>query len=452
MSKRYLSIASSNGGSGTFGFSKGNPQLNFLISNNGILQTQELRLQGTFKRVLNTNNAGLNEVDQTVDCNIDGFIGVQSTIGNLEISSRQYSNKSLESIQNYPKLVGNFMSGLHSKSGLETQLFHEQGSRGYGVNTPVEDPHFDSTNAGTSYSSAGQILANRKVYCSKNGFDFDIRLVCGMFMSNDLDLENIGGLLITINLSPDSNVLYDSNNGSTAGLYHYEIHNPRLVCPVISKTSQQQLQSVQNPSPVINFLSFTSLYNTITSTDNQVVHKVSLRGVISSMSNFVPTSYINNFGENGNAQYNPAIEKLVYNVSGKRFPYEYSLQTDYNQQASFGAQPSTYPQLLRNYMDSFRNSKDIKKSCLNPLICGSDSQVAKHGLFGIGASYDAVSNAGIPAQVDTLGFEIQSKLMNPVEHDTAVGSCVPINYSCYTYYLCRNSIQVVSGQGIQVVQ
>tara|TARA_R110000823_G_scaffold308340_1_gene431882 strand:- start:4679 stop:6025 length:1347 start_codon:yes stop_codon:yes gene_type:complete len=448
MSKRYLSIASSNGGSGTFGFSKGNPQLNFLVSNAGILQTQELRLQGTFKRVLNTNNAGLNEVSQATDCNVDGFIGVQSCIGTLDIASRQYSNKSLESIQNYPKLVGNFMSGLHSKSGLETQLYHEQGSRGYGVNTPVENPHYNDTNASTSYSDAGQVLANRKVYCNTNGFDFDIRLVAGMFMSEDLDLENIGGLSITINLAPDSNVLY----GATASTYHYEIDNPRLVCPVITKTAQQQLQASQTPSPVINFLSFTSLYNTITSTDNQVVHKVSLRGVISSMSNFVPTSYINNFSENGNAQYNPAIEKLVYNVSGKRFPYEYSLQTDYNQQSTFGNQPSTFPQVLRNYLDSFRNSKDIKKSCLNPLLCGSDSQVAKHGLFGIGASYDAVSNAGIPAQVDTLGFEIQSKLMNPAEHDTAIGACVPINYSCYTYYLCRNSVQVIQGQGIQVVQ
>ena len=41
MSKRYLSIASSNGGAGVFGYSAGNPQLKFLISNNGMLQTQE---------------------------------------------------------------------------------------------------------------------------------------------------------------------------------------------------------------------------------------------------------------------------------------------------------------------------------------------------------------------------------------------------------------------------
>ena len=128
MSKRYLSIASSNGGSGVFGYSAGNPQLKFLVSNNGMLQSQELRFQGTFKRVKNNNPATptTNETDQTKDLNVDAFVGIQSVVQNLEISSRQYSNRSLEAIQNYPRLVGNFMSALHSKSGLDTQMFHEQ--------------------------------------------------------------------------------------------------------------------------------------------------------------------------------------------------------------------------------------------------------------------------------------------------------------------------------------
>ena len=93
MSKRYLSIASSNGGSGVFGYSAGNPQLKFLVSNNGMLQSQELRFQGTFKRVKNNNptTPTTNETDKTKDLNIDAFVGIQSVIQNLEISSRQYS-------------------------------------------------------------------------------------------------------------------------------------------------------------------------------------------------------------------------------------------------------------------------------------------------------------------------------------------------------------------------
>ena len=100
MSKRYLSISSANGGSGFYGYSNGNPQLTFLVSNTGILQSQELRFQGNFKRVLNTNSAHLNEVDKTKDLNVDSFVGVSSIIQNIEISSRAYSNRSLENIQN----------------------------------------------------------------------------------------------------------------------------------------------------------------------------------------------------------------------------------------------------------------------------------------------------------------------------------------------------------------
>ena len=449
MSKRYLSIASSNGGNGIFGYSAGNPQLKFLVSNNGMLQSQELRFQGTFKRVLNTNsstNPRLNEVDKTKDLNVDAFVGIQSVVQNLEISSRQYSNRSLESIQNYPRLVGNFMSSLHSKSGLDTQMFHEQGSKGYGFDTLTEESHLDGTNASTKYSSAGQKIAMRVPYSAKLGMPFDIRLVCGMFMSNDIDLEALGGLAITINLAPNENVLY----GTDASDYHYIIENPRLVVPVLSKTEQQQLALAQNPSPQMNFLSFTSLYNTINSTDQQVVHRVSLKGVISSMSNFIPVSYINSFTENGQAQYNPAIQKLVYNMDGKRFPLEYSIEVDRDETLKETEQPTTNPQLLRNYLESFRNSKDIKKSCVNPVISGVQSQIDKHGVFGIGCSFDSVSNAGIPAEVSTLGFELQAKLTDPAKFASAVADQTTLSYAVYTYYLCRQSVQVANG-GIQVV-
>ena len=448
MSKRYLSIASSNGGAGTFGYSAGNPQLKFLVSNNGLLQSQELRFQGTFKRVLNTlaGGATLNEVDATKDLNVDAFCGIQSVIQNLEISSRQYSNRSIETISNYPRLVSNFMSGLHSKSGLDTQVYHEQGAKGYGFDTLNEESHTDATNATSSYQSVDQKLAMKIPYCAVKGIEFDMRLVCGMFMSQDIDLEALGGLAITINLAPNESVLY----GTDASLYHYIIENPRLVVPVLSKTEQQQIALAENPSPQMNFLSFTSLYNTINSTDQQVVHRVSLKGVISTMSNFIPTSYINSYTQNGQAQYNPAIQKLVYNMDGKRFPLEYSIEVDRDESLSELNQPSTNPQLLRNYIEAFRNSKDVKKSCINPVISGTQSQMDKHGVFGIGASFDSVSNAGIPAEISTLGFELQCKLTDPTTFGSLPNAQTTLTYSVYTYYLCRNSVQVGAG-GLQVV-
>ena len=444
MAKRYLSISSANGGSGFFGYTNGNPQLTFLISDTGLLQSKELRLQGNFKRVLNTNNAHLNEVDSSKDLNLDDYVGISSVINNVEISSRAYSNRSLELIQNYPRLVGNFMSALHSKSGLDTQMYHEQGCKGRGFDTIAETNSTTKQNSG-NYQPDGQKIASRIPYCAKKGIDFDLRIMCGMFMSEDIDLESIGGLAITINLAPNENVLY----GADASNYHYEIQNPRIIVPVISKTAQQQVALAQNPSPVINFLTFTSLYNVITSTEQQVVHRVSLKGVISTQSNFIPVSYINSYSKNGLAQYNPAIQRLVYHLDGKRFPLEYSIEVDRDETLQQNEQPSTNPQLLRNYLEAFKNAKDVKKSSLNPVICSADSQQNEFGLFGVGCAFDSVSNAGIPAQVSTLGFEVQSKIQDPA---TFNGTATQTNYAVYTYYLCRNSIRVVQGQGIQVVQ
>ena len=168
------------------------------------------------------------------------------------------------------------------------------------------------------------------------------------------------------------------------------------------------------------------------------------------MSNFIPTSYINSFTENGQAQYNPAIQKLVYNMDGKRFPLEYSIEVDRDETLSELNQPTTNPQLLRNYIEAFRNSKDVKKSCINPVISGVQSQIDKHGVFGIGASFDSVSNAGIPAEVSTLGFELQAKLTDPAKFASLPNAQTTLTYSVYTYYLCRQSVQVANG-GIQVV-
>ena len=177
-----------------------------------------------------------------------------------------------------------------------------------------------------------------------------------------------------------------------------------------------------------------------------------MKGVISTQSNFIPVSYINNSSKNGLAQYNPAIQRLVYHLDGKRFPLEYSIEVDRDETLPQNEQISTNPQLLRNYLESFRNAKDVKKSCINPVVSGADAQVAEHGVFGVGCSYDSVSNAGIPAQVSTLGFELQSKLLDPAKFDSAIVDQTSLNYAVYTYYLCRNSVRIVQGQGIQVVQ
>ena len=109
MSKRYLSIACSNGGTSVYGHSSGTPQLRFDIANQGLLQTQELRLQGTLKIIATSTTGGITVGNQNTslanDVNINPFVGAQSFIDNIELSTRVNATRSIEKINNYPMLV-----------------------------------------------------------------------------------------------------------------------------------------------------------------------------------------------------------------------------------------------------------------------------------------------------------------------------------------------------------
>ena len=448
MSKRFLNIAPTNAGTGVFSFSgAGNPQIIFNIADVGLLQAHELRFMGTFKIVANGVSPRVALVDPSVDVNLDAFTGVQSAIQTLDISSRNYSNRSLEQILQYSRLVASVQSALHDKGDFDSTLSHEAGSKGMGFDTIAELN--GAGNTGQEYSADGQRKASRKAYCAVGGKPFSMRLVCGTLMSMPMiNLNDLGGATITITLAPTSNVLW----GANASGYSYEIANPRLVVPILLETPDQQMASAQNPTADMQFLSFTSLYNTINSTAHQVVHKTSLRGVISTFQNYVPTGYINNFAENGVGQYNPQIRRLTYHIDGKRVPLEYSLEPERLATFSESEQPTTTPQILTNYIDAFKNFQDVKKSCINPTISGALQQVERNAVWGTGCSYDAVSQAGIPAVLSTLGFEIQSNLLAPDKYSAQPSTNpTPVSYSVYSYYLCRNSVRITKGQGMEVV-
>ena len=442
--KRYLSIACSNGGSGTYGANVGSSQLRFDVANHGKLQTQELRLQGTFI-VRNVSGGALNGVANNAintaianDVNVNGYIGVSSFIDSLEIASRVNSQRSIEKIDNYGQLVSSLQSAQHSKGGYDNVLHHEHGSLGYGFSGA--DNNVESSKA-LGYSQVGQQLNNRKPFLSADGTQFDVRLVCGMFMGNsEIDLEALGGMTITINCADNNQVLFGANGAG----FRYEILNPRIVVPVIDKTPQEQQMAMQNPVSQLNFLTWTSLYNTISSTDQQVVSRVSLKGVVSCINHYVPVNKINNSLQDGYAQFNPSIRKLTFLKDGKRTPLEYQLDVERNPALTPSTQPATCGELLLNYLDAYRNFKDIKKSCVNPLISGFVSQTANIGTFGTGCSYDSVGHNGIDATASTLGMEIQCDLDDPANRGTQTP------FAVYTYYLTRKAVQVSNSGQINV--
>lgn len=442
MSKRYLSIACSNGGTGVYGHSVGTPQLRFDIANQGLLQTQELRLQGTLKIIATALTGGVAVGTQNTalanDVNINPYAGVQSFIDNIELSTRVNATRSIEKINNYPMLVSSLLSALHSKSGYDANLYTEQGSKGIGMTTSEHNARVSGTNP---FTIANQTQAQKKPFLQADGFDFDMRLICGMFMGQEvIDLEALGGLSVVINCNSDDNVLF----GAVAGNFRYEIHNPRIIVPIVDKTPQQQLATRNQGVANFNFLTFVSLYNTLSSTDQQVVHRINLQSVVSNLQHYIPVNHINNTARDSIAQYNPTIERLTYLQNGKRTPLEFVLEPEKEPNIANHSQLSTTPQILLNYLDAYRNFRDVKKSCVNPVVSGFDSQTARVGVWGSGCSYDSVGQAGINANGSTLGFELKSNLDDPLNRGTQTP------YAVYTFYLCKNQIQVDTGGNVNV--
>jgi hypothetical protein len=442
MSKRYLSIACSNGGTGVYGHSSGTPQLRFDIANQGLLQTQELRLQGTLKIIATALTGGIAVGNQNTslanDVNINPFVGAQSFIDNIELSTRVNATRSIEKINNYPMLVSSLLSALHSKTGYDANLYHEQGSKGIGMTTSEHNARTSGTNP---FTIANQTQAQKKPFLQLDGFDFDLRLICGMFMGQEqIDLEALGGLSIVINCNSDDNVLF----GAVAGNFRYEIHNPRIIVPVMDKTPQQQLATRNQGISNFNFLTFVSLYNTLSSTDQQVVHRVNLQSVVSNLQHYIPVNHINNTARDSIAQYNPAIERLTYLQNGKRTPLEFVLEPEKEPNINAHSQLTTTPQLLLNYLDAYRNFRDVKKSCVNPVVSGFASQTARVGVWGTGCSYDSVGQNGINANGSTLGFEIKSSLDDPLNRNNQTP------YAVYTFYLCKNQVQVDTSGKVNV--
>mgnify|MGYP003653962980 FL=1 len=476
--KRYLSLASSNDGSaGVFGgaglATAGPTQIRFEVSNEGLLQTPELRFQGTLRiRRLAATGAGgvgggataagaqlsLIAGASTQDVNINAMCGIQSCIDSIEIGSRINSTRSIEKIQNYGQLASSMMSAVHSKTGYDCQLSHEQQSRGVGFSTPSSDFRGAQATPGglayTDYSkasdtTANQILSARRELCQTGGRGFDQRLVADMFMGQAaIDLEAVGGLAITINLAPPAQVLA----GANAALYTYDIVNPRLVVPVVEKSPEQQMALAQQPTSRMEFLTYQSLYNTVSSTSQQLVSRVSYQGLVSTFTHFLPVNHLQTFARDSYGQYNPGIVNLTFLKDGKRAPLEYQLlpvTVPPGGAANQAAQPSYLAAESWQYLDSFRNTRDITKSLINPLISGYSQQTGAPGtnssVFGVGCSFDDVSHVGVDASASTLGFELTSTLDDP----TARGATTP--FAAFTFLLVRTVVMTDRQGGVQVM-
>jgi hypothetical protein len=434
-SNQHLEIIPSNITSdGTLSFKNGQPVVQFIIGEQErYLIGQSLRITGKFTAfssdgAISTSATGLRMNEQ---------LGIYSCFNELHISS-QKTAQSIETIRHYPRMMSSY---LGVTSSLQDGISHLN-------ETALIDMNFALQQRG--------VVENPTQLTTKNSFCCP--LVCGLLNGTaPIPLSGawgVGGLDLSIHLSPDSNVFF-SNSSQTTNINnaYYELSDVKLICEVMTPAPDQLSQIMKQTQNVFEYNSIVSQYNTINSRNGVLNFPLGVSKCMGVFINFVPASHINNLAFDGTATLPPTnsdgtraeVTQLIFTRGGERFPLEYNIDTI--QKNNTGNQMMD-AQVVRNYMNAVMGFTKIERTNVSPFNnfyeeYGSDYVYAKEiteggAKFGIGVNYDQISGAGISFKDVPFGLQMTSDIST----DSPQG--------VFLFAHCKNTV-VSTSQGIQVI-
>tara|TARA_R110002110_G_scaffold121144_4_gene296638 strand:- start:2305 stop:3276 length:972 start_codon:yes stop_codon:yes gene_type:complete len=253
-----------------------------------------------------------------------------------------------------------------------------------------------------------------------DGSSFCINLPCGLFSGrNPIPLSRnngVGGLMVEIQLAPDSQVLFSDDESST-GLTdaYYELSHLKLIAEgqVVAPNT-----SVGN---TFEYNSIHSYFNSINSTNAILNFQLGLSNVLGVFCNFVPSSYINNFKNNGmlttpilNVGDSVApIKQIIFTRAGIRQPLQYNLDTNVKDNSLI---LSADPQLIKNWVNGIKPYYELRHTQISPATSGRRipavpwSVQGAGAMFGVGVSYDMISGQGVNFQNTNFGLSMETGL------------------------------------------
>mgnify|MGYP003636997756 FL=1 len=436
-------------GSSVFSYREGNPLIQFEIGAEDLyLMSHTLRINFklNLKNAPGAANVAPNNNNQVVATGLEEVllnnkIGCAGCIENITISNLQ--NNTLEYCRAYPRLLSSLIAGgagWGDYSGYLTQTF-----------------------AATANKECQGRLCNREM-------DVSMPLMCGIFLNG----ENIplsfrsgtGGLRISLMLAPSIQALFGSTPATTNNSY-YELSQ-------ISLTGQYGVPvgGVLPPIKSLGFSAYQNFYSVINNNDNTQQISPSLAAVVSQFTNFVPTTHISSYAQDGykttpllnkgtaagNPQVNSApIDGISFLRAGTQYPLRFKIDSrllvnlvpgapggDVWGTSGFDAQRQLYYQsslrpLRRTSMClAGANSEGltIANADVNHNSVTDLGTNGKQQCYGIGCRYDAMGNGS------TANFKAQSFSLRLQSRLDGVSPM-----SAYTYFLHRGVINY-DGNGI----
>tara|TARA_R110000744_G_scaffold2387_1_gene9734 strand:- start:1014 stop:2327 length:1314 start_codon:yes stop_codon:yes gene_type:complete len=434
-SNQHLEIIPSNITSdGKLSFKNGQPVVQFIVGEQErSLIGQSLRICGKFTAfsadgAISTSATGLRMNEQ---------LGVYSCFNELHISS-QKTAQSIETIRHYPRMMSSYMGVT---SSLQDGISHLN-------ETALIDMNYALQERGVIENPSGKTTSN----------SFCVPLVCGLLNgTSPIPLSGawgVGGLDISVHLSPDSNVFFSSGSdtSSITGAF-YELSDVKLVCEVVTPGPDMLSRLMSQTENVFEYNSITSMFNTINSMNGVLNFPLGVSRCLGVFLNMVPASHINNLKFDGTATLPPTnntgkpaeVTQLVFTRGGERFPLEYNIDTLQKDDPTNITMDS---QVVRNYMNAVMGFTKIERTNVSPANnfyedYGAQYTYAKEVIeggvkFGLGVNYDQISGDGVSFQDVPFGLQMTSNLTT----DSPQG--------IYLFAHCKNTV-VSNGQGIQII-
>lgn len=440
----------------SYSFRNGNPIIQFQIGNaEKFLLGSSLRLNGDFRLNRgvstetnvalpdNANNKGGGEFGIT----INNRIGLHSCIQQITISNQ--NNQSLETIRNYNRYLASVVPNTHSQDDLDTSLTMKS--------------------LGASHTQVNANMVNNEV-------GFCMPLLTGLLNSNNpipLGNNGIRGMIVQIELAPDSSVIHNSNRAratdATAnnGAF-YQLRNLSLTFDLLVPDESGKSKMAIPATGAFQYNSVNNLYSVVNTNDLTQTLNLGTSNTLSVIHNFIPTTHINNYLHDGfkttglqnvvGADYGPdiAINEVHFTKGGVKFPLDYEIDSRNTE-----AQGLVSVNIERNYVNAIKpmtqynhNLKSLWTSCgrptkndmdANPKIAATEptnyqntlnaagNVVANNKNFGVGVSFDPVSRVGVNFKNTPYGIRIKSALNGNSPN------------SIYTYTLNKNTLQYSPG-------
>jgi hypothetical protein len=376
-------------------YKRGNPIVNFLIGTQPhLLDCGSIRISGDIEFFKNGAEDKPTAADELA---LDEKLGVYSIFDKITITS-QKSRQVIETINSYGRFLSTYFPYTQSKADKFSHLNQ------MALTLP-------------NYEAQKLELVD---FPAAHGSRFCIAIPTGFLSSGNLaplDQSSLGGIEISLNLSPDQQVLY-AKNGTTTGLTEafYQLSNLRLHAELIVP-SPDQLSQAFGKTGSLTYNAVTSYFNVINSANAVVNFNLGTTRTLGVFMNFCPSKYLNNIAFNGFATTMPLnsdgsqaeINQIIFTKAGVRLPISKNLDTNVKDSPKINTIDPEVISFAKASIQSGLNSRcQVSPVNTNRNYTGATPPLVADGgvMYSVGVPFDTIGT-GIGEDFSTTPFGVQ---------------------------------------------